>query len=493
MLSHIKKHKNQIFIILLICITLAISYFFPSAHDDWAWGSSIGIERLNSLFENYNGRWMGNILVILLTRNRLLRAITITATFVLFVYFINKFFANKKFIKYIIILLLITIPINVFAQSIAWVAGFANYVIPALIALIYLYINRNVFNRQEVVLNNKFSIVYLVSGFVSCLFVEHMTIYFVVTSLFMSIIVSIKNKKASLCNILFFIGCVMGTILMFSNSAYHNIANNVDTYRTMANDNIIITAVDTYFKDFYKLFIHQNIIMNFVLGISALLLTKKRVISTDNKIKKVIIVLSKIIVLGYLFYITYTRILNGGNIFVYNDIINYIEGIMVIVFLLSLLCIVIISIKDLEIKKRIIFEMFSVVIMAAPLLVVNPIGPRCFFPIYIFLILIATEFLSLILKNNINKYLFILYCLIGYGFISLFSIYGYMFYVDVQREAYINQNKNQIHLRLPLLPNENYSQFPNPATDSFEERFKKFYNIPEKTTLEFVPYYEWKK
>jgi len=87
MLSHIKKHKNQIFIILLICITLAISYFFPSAHDDWAWGSSIGIERLNSLFENYNGRWMGNILVILLTRNRLLRAITITATFVLFVYF----------------------------------------------------------------------------------------------------------------------------------------------------------------------------------------------------------------------------------------------------------------------------------------------------------------------------------------------------------------------------------------------------------------------
>jgi len=166
---------------------------------------------------------------------------------------------------------------------------------------------------------------------------------------------------------------------------------------------------------------------------------------------------------------------------------------MVIVFLLSLLCIVIISIKDLEIKKRIIFEMFSVVIMAAPLLVVNPIGPRCFFPIYIFLILIATEFLSLILKNNINKYLFILYCLIGYGFISLFSIYGYMFYVDVQREAYINQNKNQIHLRLPLLPNENYSQFPNPATDSFEERFKKFYNIPEKTTLEFVPYYEWKK
>lgn len=40
----------------------------PEALDDWRWGSEVGIMRLKTWFEGYNGRYFGDILVIVLTR-----------------------------------------------------------------------------------------------------------------------------------------------------------------------------------------------------------------------------------------------------------------------------------------------------------------------------------------------------------------------------------------------------------------------------------------
>ena len=74
--------KNQ-YVIIMIVIFLCICYFFPYVHDDWAWGSSIGINRLNNLFKNYNGRWAGNILVILLTRSNILKTLFMVLIFCL--------------------------------------------------------------------------------------------------------------------------------------------------------------------------------------------------------------------------------------------------------------------------------------------------------------------------------------------------------------------------------------------------------------------------
>ena len=52
-----------------ICFVLisALCWLFPYTGDDWAWGSQIGIDRLNSWFANYNGRYLGNIFVNIFT------------------------------------------------------------------------------------------------------------------------------------------------------------------------------------------------------------------------------------------------------------------------------------------------------------------------------------------------------------------------------------------------------------------------------------------
>ena len=70
------------FLLLTFVITL-----FPYSLDDWAWGGSVGIERLQTWFDNYNGRYFGNILVLILTRSDVLRASFEALTLTLIGYF----------------------------------------------------------------------------------------------------------------------------------------------------------------------------------------------------------------------------------------------------------------------------------------------------------------------------------------------------------------------------------------------------------------------
>ena len=62
-----KKYINIILVVVLFFFFSIIGYLAPYTNDDWAWGSYIGIDRLNNFFSNYNGRYLGNLLVILLT------------------------------------------------------------------------------------------------------------------------------------------------------------------------------------------------------------------------------------------------------------------------------------------------------------------------------------------------------------------------------------------------------------------------------------------
>jgi hypothetical protein len=350
------SNKENIFFLILFIILTTICYFFPYTHDDWAWGTELGTYRLATLFKDYNGRWMGNILIIALTRNRFIRALTISITLTLIVIAINKLTNSTKNMKYISIILMLLLPINILAQAIAWSSGFTNYVIPILITTYFIIINKNMFNDKKVTKSPKLVIPLLILGFINSLFVEHMTIYNLILSIVVTIYVSKKENKLSIENTFYMIGSILGTILMFSNGAYHNIQTATDTYRTIETGNIIQTAIKTYFEDFYKLFIHQNTIINTILCISILVISH-RYINNNKEIKttrKILIYSSITIIIGYLSYILYTRINGGTCIFIYKLYKTYLEGIMIIGYLLALLILTIITIDNKEKKYRII-------------------------------------------------------------------------------------------------------------------------------------------
>ena len=490
-------NKKNIFNIIMFILLTIICYMFPYTHDDWAWGTHIGLDRLNSLFYNYNGRWLGNLLAILLTRSRIFRAFIISITLSLIVYMIEKNVSFKnKTSKYILISLLLLMPVNIIAQSIAWTAGFTNYVIPVLIVLLIIYLNKNVFSNEETNISNKWILPLLLLGFCCSLFMEHMTIYNVILSIVIVVYFLIAKKKIIWVNIAYAIGAIAGTILMFSNGAYHAIASSQDTYRTIEQGNIISRAIKTYFDTFYKLFIQNNVVLNiFICGVCLYLIYlyfKKSKYTIQKNTKTILYIVS----IFFLFFVSYNLFINvarNSNIFVKEIWNKYIEGIMIIFYYIAIITTIFICIKENSRKYRLIFELISVVIIAAPLLIVTPIGPRCFFPVYVFLTFFAIDMFDYTFNCKNEELLQIIKICPILLMTFFLIIYGQIYRIDNKRIEYISKNKDNKELILPKLPYENYMQVPNPQNEIFNERFKLFYGIKQDSKLKFIPYKEWKK
>ena len=152
-------------------------------------------------------------------------------------------------------------------------------------------------------------------------------------------------------------------------------------------------------------------------------------------------------------------------------------------------------VKDKKVFKRLIFTFVSFVLMAGPLLVVNPVGPRCFFPIYVFFVIFAVDLFNYVFDDEMKKLelssMIIRYFIVLFMFINLF-IYGICFLVETKRNLYINNNQELDSLVVPMIPFEEYMQVPNPNGSTFMKRFKLFYDIDEEKSLIFVPYSSWK-
>ena len=64
-----KKWINLIVILFAFFGFVYIMSTIPFCSDDWAWGASVGAQRLASHFRGYNGRYLGNLLILLLTKS----------------------------------------------------------------------------------------------------------------------------------------------------------------------------------------------------------------------------------------------------------------------------------------------------------------------------------------------------------------------------------------------------------------------------------------
>ena len=70
-----KKWINLIVILFAFFGFVYIMSTIPFCSDDWAWGASVGAQRLASHFRGYNGRYLGNLLILLLTKSNFIKTI----------------------------------------------------------------------------------------------------------------------------------------------------------------------------------------------------------------------------------------------------------------------------------------------------------------------------------------------------------------------------------------------------------------------------------
>ena len=136
--------------------------------------------------------------------------------------------------------------------------------------------------------------------------------------------------------------------------------------------------------------------------------------------------------------------------------------------------------------------------MTGPLLIVSPVTPRCFYPMYIlwivFAILLVNECFKYIKFDTFYRLLnYILSCTILISMFYTSCIIYSAYHVTNRMIDYIEieKNNNSKEIVIPKTVYENYMKHPYPHNEENMERFKLYYEIPKDVQVKIVDYKIW--
>ena len=493
--------KVIVFTLVLLVVFAALAVMFPDSGDDWAWGSQLGIDRLKNKFDNYNGRWAGNLLVMLLTRCKPLDVI-FTAVMLVCVCYLPKLFSRtESFVPYAFgTFLLLLIPKQIMVQSVVWTAGLTNYVPPIVLTFIYFILVKNIFESDAPVYHWIVGAVSAVIGFVSALFMENVTLYNIAMSILIIGFAFIKYKRVYITHIAHLAGSVGGAVLMFSNSVYRSIAAGTDSYRSTADDATLMDTIKEHTNVIFQQFFQYNFAVIVTLSILCVIVYIAFARKNESKWKKNAAMVSVFVNLISCFLIFAKKNFSYWVFFVGHekseDITTYAFAAIAILYCFSVLAVVLICVTDYEYKFKILLLLASVPVLIAPLLIVNPIGPRCFFPPY-FMFIAACVVLFAYIEKEIGFAIEIRKGIAGSMLagslavlIFLFNIYGTIHAYDVKRNEYVQKQIDAGYETVVMcnLPYASYVWMPNPTSKLWSGRYKGFHKIDDKIQFKFVNY-----
>ena len=250
MMEETKKSKplRLLTVLLSVAAVAAMLWCAPYFKDDWAWGSQVGLERLQSHFTGYNGRYLGNLLVMVLTRSLPVKIILMTAGILALPLLVSRLANKKLFLLFPLSLLGVAVmPADLFRQTMVWASGFSNYMPPVLLTLCYLLLVWDLWDDTAPVQSKWSPFCALLIGGCGALFMEHVTLYNLALAVAVLIFSKVKHHKTYATHWCFLAGAVIGAGIMFTNSAYGFISSGKDqfTYRSMAVGGTVQRYFDT--------------------------------------------------------------------------------------------------------------------------------------------------------------------------------------------------------------------------------------------------------
>ena len=483
--------------VLTALIASSLCYLFPYTWDDWAWGSAIGLRRLAVWFDDYNGRYVGNLIVLVLTRFRMLRAIAMSFTFTGTVYCVERI-TQRRWAFTVGLVGLLLIPRFVFRQAVSWISGFANYSTSAFLTLVYfVYLNEHQPDK-ECSCSVMTGIFLAVLGICNTLIVEHLTVYHVIISVCLFLYSTKINNKIRTDYLIYMISCIAGAVYMFSNSIFQSIISDPTTYYHIAEGGAVYLALKNYFGMIYHQGYYHNWFVNIVLYVTCFLLFNQLKKNYPRHPKMHVLTICIIIMSVFLISSLLVLILCGYSYIDYDHLLKVgLEGVITFINLIATVTVTLMTTYRRGINKRIAFLWISFVLMIAPLFEVSPIGSRCFIASYFTLILIVCEAIRCLLEaSDINVLKFRKYfkgistvvILFATGF--YFRIFTKIYHAEQQRFQIIQEAvaQNSESVSLGHLPYEEWIWFSTPRKDNdvWEYRFKLFYGIPDEMDLIIV-------
>lgn len=498
-----EKKKNTGFIITSVITIIgfaALAFFFPYSLDDWAWGGPLGLERLSTWFEAYNGRYAGNLLIILLTRSNIIRIILMALSFYWACFLCYNYAKSKKLCVFLFALVTFFImPKDTFIQTVSWASGYSNYFPPILMTVTYFCLIQNIFDQKKPYYLKITPVITFLLGFAGALFMENVTIFSVVIAVIIIIFTAIKFKRAYITHIAYFAGSAAGAVLMFTNSAYSAIASSEDDYRStgLSNGSLFDTIKNNFQIIYEDLFI-DNVALLAVISVLAVILfiTASKNMKKKTKMFSSLCMIANVVSLAVLIVKKVISINAEPTTEKPRFLIVLFFTAVAGVYYLSLAAIILIC-AEKNLKEKLALILISIPIVTAPLAAVNPVRARCFFPPYFLFMVLGVMLFEQIISRRKAAVLKSLCAVFAVFTIAVsafyFSIYIPNYICDRERnETLIEESKTSDQITLPNLPYDEYV-YGDARLEMWNYRYKKYLGVDTEVKVNFIDYEEYYK
>ena len=466
----------------------------PYRLDDLTWGGVIGEQRLADLFSDYNGRYIGNFVVLFLTRIPVILRSLIQELFVV-ILLIESYLILKKdrMSSSMFLILYFTMPLPILSQSVLWISGFSNYCVSAVLVLLVLLVDFRCLEKNE---DGKKDSVEGILLFDLCvisgqLILETATIYIIVLSIVVLALYIKRYKGINAILVSQLISSIIGAVIMFMNASYVSAyVHDGTTYKA-------ITIGDYRFKDLLynlyvvfdekiaKMWLGNNLILNIVLSIIVIIICYR----LKNTIGYIFGTVGLIFLAGFIY-----DVVDGDRSVLNSDLWLVTVSITFTIFVI-LVAVFVIDKK--ETKTRLLIFLGSTVILMLPTLFATPIHDRCFFNTYLIWAFITVEFGHYLLDgiqfnsktcDNVTALTFALIIVI-----SIATIVGQMLSWKIESirlsEIEKCKSENSAFLIIPRVPNANVYCFGANLEDEYWwDNYKSYYDIDSSVSLIFLDY-----
>lgn len=475
---------------------IILANFFPRSGDDWAWGSSIGLERLDTWFEGYNGRYLGNFAVLGLTRAQWLVPVSVAITLCLVVWLIASLAGQRDVVGlFATAALMIGMPLAVWQQSIVWVAGFSNYALGSTVLLAFMCSIRNDLERRRL---------HWTSGVLLCafsvggqLFIEHVTIFIVLMSLaLLGVRIVHPKMRITARTLIWAVGSVVGAAVMFSNSAYWRAATSDSQYQqlggpTTERGSTVASLLAQGTGGVSQLAIAINTTLNGALFVLLLGLTL-----TAHRHHPIRV--AQVLPMAF----AGVGLVTGAAVSASVEMTHVFGSLTRWAWVpaLSLFVALLLSARYLITERRrsrMIFGLcLAVLVLIAPMAMVTPYGPRNFLPSYVLVTAIAVVLLAELRARcpsptTSGVALALSLTVLGAAFAGYATTYSMIHHAADQRldavRAAVQQGRNSV--RVLTLPNPGYVHAPDPTPGVWQQRYKLFYGIPPDFEIRLIDRY----
>ena len=506
--SRIWMRNNRSFLICVLSVCLFFMWMIsktPYGLDDWLWGISAGFK--DFITGNQNGRYVGNLFEIIVTRSVLLKVVLIGAMATLLpflsVWLVYTSIAQDAFLlntqKLLIELFLLAtlaylnIPREIWRQTFGWIAGFSNFGFSGVLLLLYLI---QLFRAQKTEQKSGVNVVAgsFMTSFCASLILENVTVYVFAVTVISAIIYIIRNKRCNAGHVSLLIGSIAGIVMMFSGSVYNSLLNTGQAYNGMRSITFDLSAgLWSNLKVFYSRYVYffphylwgdQWIPCTLISGLMALK-------SANSKLRGRLLISA--FFCSFAVYFIAVRFFGPIENYVgrWSDVLT--QRLNLLFFWAGVAAIILLWKTDKRRRSILLFFWFSVPGVILPLLATNTtsdsarclLTPAVFLIVFCLILIVDAGPVQIVFMGKCLSILLAVFLLVSTGKIIVVSYENGI--VMRERAALVKSAKEgkASYLDFPDFPYLDYLWVTEPLGDKQKKYFRAFYQIPQDVEMHF--------